>query len=284
MKIRFLWVAVLGWVIWATAIAAQAGTTLTWYGHSAFGIVTPKGRVLLIDPWISNPRSPYAGKGEDPLSHFKRVDYILVTHAHFDAVGDAVALAKRTGARLVALADLAAGLQKVLGYPAAQVGQPLLVKPGDEARIAGGEVTVTLAPAQHAITMTLAKTPQGPGQAGVEYGLEATGFVIAVQGGPTFYHSGDTAYSEDIVRLVKGYAPDVALLNIDPHYGLTPEQAAQLAKGVGARLVVPHHYNTFEVLKQDPAPYVEALSRVGLAVKVLEPGDPLRFTGRALAR
>ena len=72
-------------------------THVTWFGQSAFKIVTPAGNVLLIDPWLANPKNP---SGKEDLANLKRVDLIFVTHGHSDHVGDAVEIAKKTGAKL----------------------------------------------------------------------------------------------------------------------------------------------------------------------------------------
>src|SRR5689334_7074531 len=90
----------------ATQAAAQE-TKLKWFGHAAFSITTPKGKVLLIDPWIKNPSNPEAKENNDPLASISKVDYILLTHGHRDHVGEAVEIAKRTGAMLIANPELA---------------------------------------------------------------------------------------------------------------------------------------------------------------------------------
>ena len=90
-------------------------TQLTWYGQSAFKIITPSGKVLLVDPWLTNP---VFEKAKDELAALKHVDLILVTHGHSDHVGDAVEIGKRTRAKLVATFDLADAIVKHLGYPA----------------------------------------------------------------------------------------------------------------------------------------------------------------------
>ena len=95
---RYMWTAIL---ILTTATGSFADTTLIWHGHAAFEIVTPNGVVLLIDPWLKNPMNPKAKDSKDPMAGIKKADYILITHGHFDHVGDAVAIAKKTGARLI---------------------------------------------------------------------------------------------------------------------------------------------------------------------------------------
>ena len=91
--------------------AAQAtaqDTKLKWFGHAAFSITTPNGKVLLIDPWLKNPSNPEAKDGKDPLAAVKKVDYILLTHGHRDHVGDAVEIARKTKAVLICNPELAA--------------------------------------------------------------------------------------------------------------------------------------------------------------------------------
>src|SRR4051794_8710774 len=75
----------------AHAIAAQnRETKVHWYGQAAFSITTPRGKVLLIDPWLTNGLNPEAMNGKDPLANLGKVDYILLTHGHRDHVGEAV--------------------------------------------------------------------------------------------------------------------------------------------------------------------------------------------------
>src|SRR5581483_5651999 len=132
--------------IFLCAGARAATTQLKWFGHAAFEIVTPKGRVLLLDPWISNPANPDAKKD---LAALKKADYILVTHGHFDHVGDSVALAKATKARLVTNFELGNNMARLLGYPKDQMGFDTLGNIGGRLTLAGGEVVVEFTPAVH---------------------------------------------------------------------------------------------------------------------------------------
>src|SRR4051795_2404140 len=119
----------------------MAQTQLTWYGQSAFKIVTPGGKVLLIDPWITNPKNP---NGEKDLAALERVDLIFLTHGHFDHVGNLVDIGKKTGARLVCGLDLATAVKMVLGYPPEQAQMDTTGLFGGEVPLLDGEITSTL--------------------------------------------------------------------------------------------------------------------------------------------
>ena len=261
-----------------SALAWSAGdTTLTWYGHAAFEIVTPKGKVLMIDPWLKNPMNPYAKDGKDPLSVINKTDYILLTHGHFDHVGDSVALAKKTGARLVTNFELGTNMAKLLGYPKDQMGFDTLMNIGGEITIADGEVTVDMVPAIHSSGLT--NPHAGENQPNVVYGGNPAGFVIQIKNGPTIYDSGDTAYFTDM-KLIGEYAPDLALINMGGHFGMEPPMAARAAKAVRAKLVVPMHYATFPVLTQSADGFVKMLDKMHIRSKVMKPGESLTFKGK----
>ncbi len=274
--------AVLGLVGLNPAFAADKTTRLTWYGHATFRIVTPEGHVLVIDPWFNNPKNPAAGKGKDALAGIDKVDYILITHGHFDHTADAVALGKKTGARLVTNYELGTNMAKLLGYPKDQMGYDTLMNIGGEIHIAGGEVMVAMTPAIH--SSGLINPHAGPNQPAMVYGGTAAGFVIKIKNGPTIYDTGDTAYFSDMKLIREQYHPDVALINIGGHFGMEPPMAARAARVVHARLVIPHHYGTFPVLTQDPSGFVRAVKAEGLKVLVMKPGQTIEFKGRRLDR
>lgn len=255
----------------ASRAHAAATTRLTWHGHAAFELVTPKGAVLFIDPWLKNPKNPVS----DPVSKVKRADYILVSHGHFDHVGDAVSLGKATKAKLVANVELGTNMARLLGYPAEQMGLDTLGNSGGQITIADGEVVVQFVPAVH--SSGLDAGPEKP----VAYGGNPNGFLIRVKDGPTIYHTGDTAYFKDMDQLAEADI-DLALINIGGHFGMEPSAAATAARAVNARTVVPHHFATFPILSQTPEEFFKELDEDKLAHRELKPGETLVFERREL--
>jgi len=227
-------------------------TQLTWYGQSAFKIVTPRGKVLLVDPWLTNP---VFEKAKDELAALEHVDLILVTHGHSDHVGDAVEIGKRTRAKLVATFDLSAAIVSALGYPSDLADMETTGHMGGTLTLFGGEVAVTFVPAWHGSAVSKDETAP-PVYAGTPAGL-----LIALRDGPTIYHTGDTDLFSDMALVSRFHKIDTMLVCIGDHFTMGPARAAEAVRLVNPREVIPMHYGTFPVLTGTPEVFQRELKR-----------------------
>lgn len=255
--------------------ASAQETKLKWFGHAAFSITTPNGKVLLIDPWIGNPVNPDVKAGKDPLAAISKVDYILLTHGHRDHVGDAVEIAKRTGAALICNPELAGNLVKLAGFPKERAETDAIMGIGGEIQIADGEVTVAMTPAVHSSSVFNPKA--GPNEPERAYGGNPAGFVVIIKNGPTIYHSGDTAYFKDMETIGESYAIDVALLNIGGHFGMEPRMAAKAAQSVRAKVAIPQHFATSPDMTQSADGFAAELKKLKIGFYEMKPGETISF-------
>lgn len=236
---------------------------ITWYGHAAFEIQID-GKKILVDPWLSNPKSPV--KPED----VREVDLIVITHSHFDHVGDTVAIAKNNpNAKIVAVyevADLVAGdLAKELG-----VSKEDLFNQG---RVIGANIggPVIL----EDLGLKVAFTPATHSGVGVAAGAVIIGEKVRI------YHAGDTGVTLDMRLVGEIYKPDVALLPIGGHFTMDPVEAAKAVELVRPRFAIPMHYGTFPVLYGKPEDFKKLVEDKCLPTKVviLQPGESFELEG-----
>src|SRR6059036_783629 len=243
-------------------------TQLTWYGQSAFKIVTTRGKVLLVDPWLTNP---VFEKAKNELAALEHVDHILVTHGHSDHVGDAVEIGKRTRAKLVATFDLSAAIVTALGYPSELADVETTGHMGGKLDLLGGEIAVTFVPAWHGSGVSKDETAPSI------YAGNPTGLVIALRGGPTIYHTGDTDLFSDMALVSRVHKIDIMLVCIGDHFTMGPDRAVEAVKLVNPREVIPMHYGTFPVLTGTPEAFGRELKerKVKAKLRVMKIGETI---------
>ncbi len=233
-------------------MAASTRLSITWLGHSTFILTSPGGKRIVTDPWLDgNPACPASMKKID------KADLILVSHGHFDHVGDVVNVARSTGATVVGIFELCAWLE----------GKG--VKNTSGMNIGGTQKIGDIA-----VSMTMALHSSGTVENGRPIYLgEPAGFVIAFEDGLRAYFAGDTAVFGDM-RLIRDlYAPQIAFLPIGDHFTMGPEAAAKACELLGVRQVVPMHWGTFPLLTGTPARLRELVQSSGVQVLDLKPGQ-----------
>lgn len=214
---------------------------------------------MLVDPWLGgNPSCPDA--------HAETAsDAILCTHGHNDHVGDLASAFERCSGPLVGIFELTTWATS-LGMPGDRM---VGMNRGGTVKLADLGVSVTMTDARHSSSYVDSDgkiVPLG----------EASGYVVAFDGGPSIYVAGDTSLFGDMALIKELWAPDLAILPIGDVFTMDPRQAAYACELLGVKAAVPCHFGTFPLLTGTPGAFIEEVAKRGLADKVevivLEPG------------
>lgn len=222
---------------------------ITWFGHSAFRLDFAD-KAVLIDPFFTgNPA--FEGNRDEICAG---VTHILITHGHADHVGDTLAIAKATGAKVVTNFELCMYLasQGLENFDLMNTGGTT-----DQ-----GGFSVTLVRADHSAGLV---------EMGVTYPLgSANGVIVKAPGEPTVYHMGDTDIFSDMALIAEIHRPDVAMVPIGDRFTMGPEVAALAVERYfkGLKAVIPCHYASFPPLVQSADRFVSALDGKGVQVIV----------------
>lgn len=228
------------------------GVTITWLGHGTVLYRSEKGRTVLADAWVDgNPACPEAAKQLPPI------DLLVITHGHFDHMGDCLSITKKHTPDVVCIHEIAQyleprGVQKLHG----------MNKGGTQA-LHGLRVTMVHAVHSSTISDDDRSVPAG----------EACGYVIEFENGTRVYHAGDTAAFTDMKLIGELYHPSIGVLPIGDLYTMSPHEAAAAAKMLGVKVVVPIHHSTFPALTGTPAALRSNLKGSGIEVLELKPGE-----------
>jgi L-ascorbate metabolism protein UlaG (beta-lactamase superfamily) len=215
---------------------------ITWLGHSAVKIHGSK--VIYIDPFLTgNP------KASTTPEKIKTADVVVVTHHHGDHLGDAFAIAKKTGALIVAMHEVAVEAQ-ALGIEA----EGMNIGGTVEAR----GVRVHMVAATHS----------------AEKG-SAAGVVVEMDG-KKLYHAGDTGLTYDMKIIGEFFHPDLSFLPIGDRYTMGPASAAKAVEYVQTKKVIPIHYGTFPIVCCDPEEFKKKVGTLAEVI-VLKPGESYRL-------
>lgn len=232
------------------------GAKITYLGHSAFKVISPKGVILYIDPFLSgNPKTPPEMKTVD------KADLILVTHGHGDHVGDTVSMAEKTNAKVVVIPEL--------GRYLAKKGVKNVIGMNKGGTYTSHGIAITMVHATHSSSATEGDQ--------IIYTGDPAGFVIRLENGFTIYHPGDTGLFSDMKLIGELYKPELSLLPIGSHYTMDPKEATYAAKLLGSKYVIPMHYGTFPVLTGTAEEFLKLMKEVPQTkVIVLKPGETVQ--------
>lgn len=221
---------------------------LRYFSHSAFQVTTDSGYVILIDPFLDgNPTSPV--KSDDV-----KADFIILSHAHSDHLGDAFKIAKKRGSLIICVNELAEYC-KSKGFEAHNMHI------GGEHKFPFGSVKFTIA--HHGSI-----TPEG------NYAGEPAGILLFAEG-KSIYHTGDTGLFYDMKLIGEMNKVDYMLLPIGDNYTMGLKDAVKAVELVNPKTAIPIHYNTFPLINSDPEEFKKNLNEKGFNCRVLKFGEEI---------
>lgn len=225
---------------------------LTYYGHSCV-LVEHNGKRVIIDPFLSG--NPASGLSPEEV----KVDAVILTHAHDDHFGDTEKIAKNNDCVVIATFELAT-------YCEQRGMRAHAMNTGGSFQFDGFAVKMT--PALHTSSLRVGDQ--------FLYAGEPVGLVITM-GDKTLYHAGDTALFSDMKLIGERVQVDVAALPIGDNYTMGPEDAVIAAQWVGAKHVIPIHYNTFPVIEQDAGRFQQMIEAKGMICHPLSNGESVQI-------
>ncbi|SPA37111.1 putative Metal-dependent hydrolase or Beta-lactamase [Cupriavidus taiwanensis] len=244
-----------------------------WLGQAATRITTPGGKVIVIDPWLTNnPKTP---PGFKQLSALGKVDLILVTHAHNDHLGDTPALARLSNAPVYNGGGLGRALVSLGLVPEAQVQR--FGKSGTVMPFGPAGPKITAVHAEHSSELALKNPATGKDE--THYGGEPVGYIIELENGFRIWHMGDTGLFGDMRLIGEIYKPDLVLIPIGGYSTMGPQDAAIAVRDlIRPRFAIPIHYQTSAQASGTPEEFRAALG-AGAAASVIvpQPGEKVDF-------
>ncbi|MCB0746734.1 MAG: metal-dependent hydrolase [Ignavibacteriae bacterium] len=223
---------------------------LRYFSHSAFQITTDSGIVILIDPFLDdNPTSPVKSDEVHP-------DYIVLTHAHGDHLGDSFKIAKRTDPTFICVNELA-------NYCASKGCKAHNMHIGGAHQFEFGKVKFTIA--HHG-----SQTPEG------SYAGEPAGVLLTIDG-KTLYHTGDTALFLDMKLIGEMNKVDYMMLPIGDNFTMGIDDAVKAVEFVNPKFTIPIHFNTFEVITADPQIFKNKIESMNKNCIVMNFGEEIEL-------
>lgn len=223
---------------------------LKYFSHSAFQLTTLAGKKILIDPFLSgNPTSPVKAATVD-------ADYIILTHAHSDHIGDAFEIAKRCNSTFICVNELAEYC-KTKGFKAHNMH-------------IGGSYNFDFGRVKFTIAHHGSLTPDN------HYAGEPAGVIISADG-KIVYHTGDTGLFYDMKLIGEMDTVDYMLLPIGDNFTMGITDAVKAVEFVSPKIAIPMHYNTFPVIAADPLEFKRLSESNGNKVRVLNFGEEIEL-------